>query len=139
MLSIAVALWHLHSKRISHFDVKCANILLDKTGQAKLADVGLSRFLKADETAVTSLGTPAYAAPEQHCGLSAGTAADIWAFGVTLWEVSTSQKGWPYTAVLFLQVLNLVLRRISTFEDCQPQTIILCRVLIVISNPRHVL
>ena len=96
MLSVAVALCHLHSKRISHFDVKCVNILLDKDGQAKLADVGLGKFLKQDDTVVTRTGTPAYAAPEQQYGKNAGTAADIWAFGVTLWEVSSSISHVPF-------------------------------------------
>ena len=65
MLSIALALNHIHGRRICHFDIKSPNVLLAKDGQAKLADVGLSKLVKDDATAMSRPGTYSYAAPEQ--------------------------------------------------------------------------
>ena len=86
MLSVAVALNVLHGNRIAHLDLRSPNILLDANGETKVADVGLSKIMRAAESLVSLPGTIAYSAPEQLQG-RAGTPADIWSFGVLLFEV----------------------------------------------------
>lgn len=47
-LDVARGLVYLHSKRVIHFDMKSPNILLTRDGTAKIADVGMARFLARD-------------------------------------------------------------------------------------------
>ena len=65
MLSVALALNHLHGKNIVHLDLKSPNILLSKHGEAKVADVGLSRLIQQETSLVSRVATFAWAAPEQ--------------------------------------------------------------------------
>ena len=71
-LDVARGLASLHARNVVHFDLKSANILLDKHNRAKLADVGLAKTLTeyhgGDQLstflATGDLGTFAWAAPE---------------------------------------------------------------------------
>lgn len=97
-LDVARGLAFLHSRNIVHFDLKSANVLLDKKYRAKLADVGLSKTLThsygcdslATYMATGELGTFAWAAPEVLLGLPCNAKADIYSMGVLLWELATS-------------------------------------------------
>lgn len=65
-----------------------ANILLSKVGTAKIADVGFSRVLhKSYLSALSGLGTLAWSAPEVLAGRRCSEKADIYSFGVLLWEI----------------------------------------------------
>jgi hypothetical protein len=88
---LAAALAAIHSQRIVHGDLKPANVVLrDRDGSACLLDFGLARSLSAT-TGTDSMvaGTPLYMAPEQIAGRRADTRADVYAFGVTLFETLT--------------------------------------------------
>jgi len=62
---IIEGLSHIHSKNILHWDIKLDNILLDGHGKIKIADFGVSRFIRSvDEKITEQCGTPAYIAPE---------------------------------------------------------------------------
>ena len=75
----------LHSRRIVHRDIKLDNILITESGQAKLADFGISKRLGDTEKLKDQAGTPAYLAPEIVKGDEFnGFEADIWALGITL-------------------------------------------------------
>jgi serine/threonine protein kinase len=84
-----------------HRDLKPANVLLDESGQAHLADFGISRAL--DQTAVTTdgciVGTAAYLAPEQVRGEFVGPAADVFALGLVLLESLTGRREYPGKAM----------------------------------------
>jgi serine/threonine protein kinase len=90
---IAKGLDALHERAILHRDVKPSNILLDRDGDAALADFGLA--LMADSTRVTDagalLGTPHYLAPELIAGEEATIQSDIYAFGCVLYECLTGR------------------------------------------------
>jgi len=87
---VASALCYVHRKNVIHFDVKPQNVLLSSIGEAKLADFGVSR--RADSTAAgagcAKPGTVMYMAPELLSGGRATSASDVWALGVTAFEMA---------------------------------------------------
>lgn len=64
MVEMAEGLVHLHSKGISHRDMKPANVFLSSDGTAKLGDLNVSKLTKGDDLMQTKIGTPYYMAPE---------------------------------------------------------------------------
>jgi serine/threonine-protein kinase len=87
-----------HSQLIVHRDLKPANILVDRHGEPKLLDFGIAKLVDRDERGLTLTGmaplTPEYASPEQVRGAPIGTASDIYALGVLLYELVTRER--PY-------------------------------------------
>jgi serine/threonine protein kinase len=79
-----------HSQGFVHRDLKPRNILLTRTGRAKLADFGIvtSRSPGSEATLPDrKLGTPRYMAPEQVRGERAGPQSDLFSFGLILYEM----------------------------------------------------
>jgi len=114
-LAIASALSHAHKVGIVHRDVKPDNILLDKDGTPKLADLGLAKAAaaEAEDGSLTksgsAVGTPHYIAPEQARGeKDIDGRADTYALGCTLYHAATGRT--PFdgatTAVLMVKHLN---------------------------------
>lgn len=93
MTDVARGLKYLHSKRVVHFDLKSANILLSRNGTAKLADVGMARAMNKSYLSMVSsgLGTFAWSAPEVLNGKRCSVKADIYSWGVVLWEVCSGE------------------------------------------------
>ena len=103
---IAAALDAAHARGLVHRDVKPSNVLIDASEHVYLADFGLSRQL-ADQGAPgergLSLGTPAYAAPEQIEGGEIDGPADVYSLGCVLYECLTGEQ--PYSRESDLSVL----------------------------------
>ncbi|TQD78582.1 hypothetical protein C1H46_035820 [Malus baccata] len=92
---ILLGLQHLHSNQIAHCDVKCQNILVAENGvKVKLADLGCARRVNSDRGSPIG-GTPLYMAPEVARGEEQGIAADLWALGCTIIEMTTGRAPWP--------------------------------------------
>jgi hypothetical protein len=96
VIPLADALAYAHSQGLIHRDLKPANVLLRPDGSPVLADFGLARPIIGDSAAqITAtgavMGTLAYMAPEQFSGRPADARADIYAFGVMLYEMLTGR------------------------------------------------
>jgi hypothetical protein len=92
-IEVARGLVYLHSRRIVHMDIKSANILLSREGHAKIADVGMAKVIAKEFSAVSgNYGTLAWSAPEMLLGTRCTDKADIYGFGVVLWEICSQQQ-----------------------------------------------
>jgi serine/threonine protein kinase len=104
---IAVALKYLHSRNIIHCDLKSSNILIDDNWKIKIGDFGLSRFYnKGNDETRGRIGTPHWMAPEVLKGEKYETCADIFSYGMILWEILSREI--PYYGINPYQVISLV-------------------------------
>ncbi|MFZ5479462.1 MAG: protein kinase domain-containing protein, partial [Myxococcota bacterium] len=90
LLALLDALAHAHARGVLHLDVKPSNVLVARDGAARLVDFGLAGMVGVLEGHV--LGTPAYMAPEQTLGRDLGPWTDLYAVGVTAWELVTGAR-----------------------------------------------
>lgn len=107
---ISGALDYAHRQGVIHRDIKPANILLDGEGNALLADFGIVKLTGGDSrlTGTSVVGTPAYMSPEQAQGFDITTRADLYSFGIVVWELLTGQL--PFSSD---SVMNLMLKHIT--------------------------
>lgn len=88
MCQILLALEYMHNNNYIYRDLKPENILIDKEGNIKLTDFGLSKLMPKDEkTTYTMCGTAEYLAPEIIFGKGYDKTCDWFSFGVVLFEM----------------------------------------------------
>ena len=92
---------YLQTRRIVHRDIKPANLLLSTDGRLKISDFGIAEemsFYEKTDSCQFIPGTPAFQAPEllsaSPAATISGVKADIWAAGVTLYNMLTG--GYPF-------------------------------------------
>jgi len=96
IIQVAKALAHAHSQGLIHRDVKPKNIMINKDGAVKLADMGLAReasdIKAARHEQGKTFGTPYYIAPEQIRGdIDIDGRADVYSLGGTLYHMVTGR------------------------------------------------
>jgi len=136
---IAEALEEAHEKGIVHRDLKPANVKVTPDGKVKVLDFGLAKAFSADPASGSTadlsqsptlahtgtaagliLGTAAYMSPEQARGRGADKRADIWAFGVVLFEMLSGKRLFDGETVS--DVLAAVLTREIDWTALPPNT-----------------
>jgi len=87
-LQISTGLQFAHERGIVHRDIKTANLFFTRERVVKIMDFGLAKMVEEVRKAATVVGgTPYYMAPEQALGERVDHRADLYAFGVTLFEL----------------------------------------------------
>jgi len=91
-IQVANGLEYACEQRIVHRDIKTGNLFFTKRKRVKIMDFGLAKMVEEVRRASTIIGgTPYYMAPEQAVGGNVDHRADIYAFGVTLYELLTGK------------------------------------------------
>jgi serine/threonine-protein kinase len=136
---IAEGLEEAHEKGIVHRDLKPANIKLTPDGKVKVLDFGLAKALEGDSATSAAnsqlsnsptmsrhmteagmiMGTAAYMSPEQARGKPVDKRADIWAFGVVLWEVLAGRR--LFAGETVTDVLAAVVRQEIDLDVLPPE------------------
>jgi len=119
-LDMADALTRTHRLNIIHRDIKPSNILLDSDGNPRLTDFGIAHFNNMQTiTNDGQLGTALYMSPEIVSEKPVTHHADIWSFGVLLFEMVTGVR--PFDRDTFLQTLLSILNdELPDIEELNP-------------------
>jgi serine/threonine protein kinase len=138
---ICAAVAYAHQNLIVHRDIKPSNILVDKAGEPKLLDFGISKLLASDEAEKTEtaaevrLMTPEYASPEQIRGEKITTVSDIYSLGVLLYELLSGHRPLKLKNHSSLEILKIVAEQ----EPSAPSTAALTAEEIVKGETKEIL
>lgn len=111
---------YAYARGIIHRDIKPANLMLTPDFRVKIADFGLAKMVEHDTqmtAAGTTMGSPNYMSPEQAKGIEADHRSDIYALGITFYQMLSGEL--PFTAQSPLTVL------LKHIQDPLPEPVVL--------------
>lgn len=96
LIDMVLGLEHMHQSGYMHLDFKPENVLVTRNAGVRLVDFDLAQPIPSQPRKMsTNPGTPAYMAPEQLRGERIDHRVDIFAYGVTAYELLTDRKPFP--------------------------------------------
>ncbi|MHC5037033.1 MAG: bifunctional serine/threonine-protein kinase/formylglycine-generating enzyme family protein [Planctomycetota bacterium] len=107
----AKALEAARQHQLIHRDIKPDNLILTREGVVKVADFGLAKNLGASTHLTRAgilMGTPAYISPEQVQGAQADHRSDIYALGITMYEMTVGEKPFRAESIMALLMKHVV-------------------------------
>eukprot|EP00009_Paramoeba_aestuarina_P014593 CAMPEP_0201540094 /NCGR_PEP_ID=MMETSP0161_2-20130828/70761_1 /ASSEMBLY_ACC=CAM_ASM_000251 /TAXON_ID=180227 /ORGANISM="Neoparamoeba aestuarina, Strain SoJaBio B1-5/56/2" /LENGTH=478 /DNA_ID=CAMNT_0047947541 /DNA_START=1302 /DNA_END=2738 /DNA_ORIENTATION=- len=105
-ISLGVAYLHSIVPPVIHRDLKSLNLLVDSNWLVKVADFGLSTIKDYYEETSSIVGTPAWTAPEVLKGEKYNEKADVYSFGIILWEVTEGKR--PFSGYRLKRIMEAV-------------------------------
>ncbi|MCI0710996.1 MAG: protein kinase [Chloroflexi bacterium] len=120
-IEIADALTRAHHLNIIHRDLKPGNVLLAEDGTPRLTDFGIAHIAQKERITETNalVGTVDYLAPEVLGGGTVGPQADIWAFGVMLFEMLSGER--PFEGeTLTATITRILTASVPDLESLRP-------------------
>jgi formylglycine-generating enzyme required for sulfatase activity len=131
---ISLGMIEINNQNIIHCNLRPANILVTNSGNVKILDFGISETFRSRINIIQKdkkHGKLVYMSPEQLRGEGIGTEANIWSFGVILYELLTSKPlftGLSSADVLF-QIENRVFEPIEFVSDKINNILLKCLII----------
>ena len=118
MEQVCSALEYAQHQNVVHRDIKPANIMLTADDLVKITDFGTAKIMQYGSVKESSvMGTPGYISPEQIKGSFIDGRTDIFALGVTLYELTTSQR--PFAG----NDIPSILYKVLNYDPPSPHTL----------------
>ena len=105
LIQLASGLQYAHSCGIIHRDINSSNIIIQRDDRLKILDFGLACPIGTED--FSSLGTRAYMAPEQIAGDAMDERTDVYAMGITTYEMIVGRRPFPEDDVHLLEEMHL--------------------------------
>ncbi|CAD8057289.1 unnamed protein product [Paramecium sonneborni] len=115
---IIKGIYQMHELGIVHRDLKPQNILFDQNFRAKICDFGVSQIINGDTEHFGTNGTYLFMAPECFgSGQFDRKAADIWAFGITIYSFAFLKV--PFYGVEIQEIMDSIQQNEIEYPDCR--------------------
>lgn len=106
-IQIAEAIGCAHEHKIIHRDIKPQNILVSSYGAIKVTDFGIAKAANSNTMTSTAIGSVHYLSPEQARGGFSDSRSDIYALGITMYEMVTGRVPFDHENGVTIALMHL--------------------------------